>query len=211
MAKYKVMLVEDDPLARQLIEMFIEKSENYALETAIESASMAEVYLFKNKCDLILMDVCTAMNSNGLDSAKKIKKNYPSIKIIIITSQPEYSYLSRAKKIGVDSFWYKTLITEEFISLLDKTMEGQNIYPDNTPTLAVGNALSVDFTDRELEVLRLILAGERDADIAKQLCITLRTVKAHVQNMKEKTGARNRTELAVMVRDAGLVIVQPKK
>lgn len=211
MAKYKVMLVEDDPLARQLIEMFIEKSENYALETAIESASMAEVYLFKNKCDLILMDVCTAMNSNGLDSAKKIKKNYPSVKIIIITSQPEYSYLSRAKEIGVDSFWYKTLITEEFISLLDKTMEGQNIYPDNTPTLAVGNALSVDFTDRELEVLRLILAGERDADIAKQLCITLRTVKAHVQNMKEKTGARNRTELAVMVRDAGLVIVQPKK
>ena len=199
MAKYKVMLVEDDPLARQLIEMFIEKSENYALETAIESASMAEVYLFKNKCDLILMDVCTAMNSNGLDSAKKIKKNYPSVKIIIITSQPEYSYLSRAKEIGVDSFWYKTLITEEFISLLDKTMEGQNIYPDNTPTLAVGNALSVDFTDRELEVLRLILAGERDADIAKQLCITLRTVKAHVQNMKEKTGARNRTELAVMV------------
>ena len=93
MAKYKVMLVEDDPLARQLIEMFIEKSENYALETAIESASMAEVYLFKNKCDLILMDVCTAMNSNGLDSAKKIKKNYPSVKIIIITSQPEYSYL----------------------------------------------------------------------------------------------------------------------
>lgn len=211
MAKYKVMLVEDDPLARQLIEMFIEKSENYALETAIESASMAEVYLFKNKCDLILMDVCTAMNSNGLDSAKKIKKNYPSVKIIIITSQPEYSYLSRAKEIGVDSFWYKTLITEEFISLLDKTMEGENIYPDNTPTLAVGNALSVDFTDRELEVLRLILAGERDADIAKQLCITLRTVKAHVQNMKEKTGARNRTELAVMVRDAGLVIVQPKK
>lgn len=211
MAKYKVMLVEDDPLARQLIEMFIEKSENYTLETAIESASMAEVYLFKNKCDLILMDVCTAMNSNGLDSAKKIKKNYPSVKIIIITSQPEYSYLSRAKEIGVDSFWYKTLITEEFISLLDKTMEGQNIYPDNTPTLAVGNALSVDFTDRELEVLRLILAGERDADIAKQLCITLRTVKAHVQNMKEKTGARNRTELAVMVRDAGLVIVQPKK
>ena len=199
MAKYKVMLVEDDPLARQLIEMFIEKSENYTLETAIESASMAEVYLFKNKCDLILMDVCTAMNSNGLDSAKKIKKNYPSVKIIIITSQPEYSYLSRAKEIGVDSFWYKTLITEEFISLLDKTMEGQNIYPDNTPTLAVGNALSVDFTDRELEVLRLILAGERDADIAKQLCITLRTVKAHVQNMKEKTGARNRTELAVMV------------
>lgn len=211
MSKYKVMLVEDDPLARQLIEMFIDKSENYALETSIESAGMAEIYLFKHKCDLILMDVCTAMNSSGLEAAEKIKKNFPLVKIIIITSQPEHSYLSRAREIGVDSFWYKTVIADEFITLLDKTMAGEHIYPDNTPTLAIGNALSVDFTDRELEVLRLIVAGERDADIAKELCITLRTVKAHVQNMKEKTGLRNRTELAVRVRDAGLVIVEPKE
>ena len=119
--------------------------------------------------------------------------------------------MSRAREIGVDSFWYKTVIADEFITLLDKTMAGEHIYPDNTPTLAIGNALSVDFTDRELEVLRLIVAGERDADIAKELCITLRTVKAHVQNMKEKTGLRNRTELAVRVRDAGLVIVEPKE
>lgn len=210
MPKFKVLLVEDDPLARQLLEMFIDKSENYQLETSIVSAAMAEMYLLKYNIDLVLMDVCTAMNANGIDAAEKIKKNYPEIKIVIITSQPEYSYLSRAREVGVDSFWYKTVIADEFVTLLDRTMAGEHIFPDTTPTLEIGKALSVDFTDRELEVLRLIVAGERDTDIADQLCISLRTVKAHVQNMKDKTGLRNRTELAVRARDAGLVIVEPK-
>ena len=211
MSQYKVLLVEDDPLARQLLEMFIDNSERYELATSIVSAAMAEMYLLKYKVDLVLMDVCTAMNANGIDAAEKIKKNYPTVKVIIITSQPEYSYLSRAREVGVDSFWYKTVIADEFMTLLDKTMAGESIFPDTTPTLEIGDALSVDFTERELEVLRLIVAGERDADIADKLCISLRTVKAHVQSLKDKTGLRNRTELAVKVREAGFVIVDSKE
>ena len=211
MSQYKVLLVEDDPLARQLLEMFIDNSERYELATSIVSAAMAEMYLLKYKVDLVLMDVCTAMNANGIDAAEKIKKNYPTVKVIIITSQPEYSYISRAREVGVDSFWYKTVIADEFMTLLDRTMNGESIFPDTTPTLEIGDALSVDFTERELEVLRLIVAGERDADIADKLCISLRTVKAHVQSLKDKTGLRNRTELAVKVREAGFVIVDSKE
>ena len=211
MSQYKVLLVEDDPLARQLLEMFIDNSERYELATSIVSAAMAEMYLLKYKVDLVLMDVCTAMNANGIDAAEKIKKNYPTVKVIIITSQPEYSYLSKAREVGVDSFWYKAVIADEFMTLLDRTMAGESIFPDTTPTLEIGDALSVDFTERELEVLRLIVAGERDADIADKLCISLRTVKAHVQSLKDKTGLRNRTELAVRVREAGLVIVDPEE
>ena len=84
MEKYKVLLVEDDPLASQLIEIFINNSGRYTLEKSINSASMVGVYLIKNKIDLILMDVCTAFNANGLDAVEKIKKDYPDIKIIII-------------------------------------------------------------------------------------------------------------------------------
>lgn len=207
MSKYKVLLVEDDPLARQLLEMFMDNTEGYELVTSIVSAAMAEMYLLKYNVDLVLMDVCTAMNANGIDAAAKIKKNYPNVKVIIITSQPEYSYISKARAVGVDSFWYKTVIADEFTTLLERTMNGESIFPDTTPTLEIGNALSVDFTERELEVLRLIVAGERDADIADKLCISLRTVKAHVQSLKDKTGLRNRTELAVKVRESGLVIV----
>ena len=211
MAKYKVLLVDDDPFARQLIEMFISKSENYEFDGSLISASFAEAYVTKRKVDLILMDVCTAMNANGIDAAEQIKKRFPEIKIIVITSQPEYSYITRAREVGVDSFWYKTVVQEEFFTLLDKTMAGEKIYPDTTPTLSIGTALSVEFTERELEVLRLVVEGDRDQEIAEKLGITLRTVKMHVQNMLDKTGLRSRTALAVRVRDAGFVIVEPKE
>ena len=211
MAKYKVLLVDDDPFARQLIEMFISKSENHEFDGSLISASFAEAYVTKRKVDLILMDVCTAMNANGIDAAEQIKKRFPEIKIIVITSQPEYSYITRAREVGVDSFWYKTVVQEEFFTLLDKTMAGEKIYPDTTPTLSIGTALSVEFTERELEVLRLVVEGDRDQEIAEKLGITLRTVKMHVQNMLDKTGLRSRTALAVRVRDAGFVIVEPKE
>ena len=210
MSQYKVLLVEDDPLARQLLEMFIDNSERYELATSIVSAAMAEMYLLKYKVDLVLMDVCTAMNANGIDAAEKIKKNYPTVKVIIITSQPEHSYLSKARGVGVDSFWYKTVIADEFMTLLDKTMAGESIFPDTTPTLNIGTALSVEFTEKELAVLRLIVAGERDQDIADELGISVNTVKTHLRVMMDKTGIRSRTALAVRVRDAGFVIVEPK-
>ena len=60
--------------------------------------------------------------------------------------------------------------------------------------------------DRELEVLRELVAGESDAAIAEKLFMSLRTVKSHIQSMREKTGFRNRTELAVRARESGLVI-----
>ena len=210
MAKYKVLLVDDDPFARQLIEMFITKSENYEFDGSLISASFAEAYVTKRKVDLILMDVCTAMNSNGIDAAEVIKKKYPEIKIIVITSQPEYSYITRARAVGVDSFWYKTVVQEEFLTLLDRTMAGERIFPDTTPTLNIGTALSVEFTESELKVLRLLVAGERDQDIADELGVSINTVRTHLRVMMDKTGIRSRTALAVRVRDAGFVIVEPK-
>ena len=209
MEKHKVLIVDDDPFARQLIEMFITKSESYEFDGSIVSAALAETCVTKRKIDLILMDVCTAMNANGIDAAESIKKKFPKIKIVVITSQPEHSYIKRAREVGVDSFWYKTVIQDEFINLLDRTMAGERIFPDTTPTLSIGTALSVEFSESELKVLRLVVAGDRDQEIAEKLGISVNTVKTHVRIMLEKTGLRSRTALAVRVRDAGFVIVEP--
>jgi len=146
------------------------------------------------------------MDANGLEAAEKIKKNFPKIKIIIITSQPECSFIDKARSIGVDSFWYKEPTAEEIIAVMDKTIAGESVYPDNTPILMLGEASSAEFTDKELEVLRELTTGESDAVIAEKLYMSVRTVKAHIQNMREKTGFRNRTELAVRARESGLVI-----
>ena len=201
-----VLIVEDDPMARQLLEIYVEKSGTYALAQSVESAAFAELCCRARQIDLILMDVCTALNANGLDAAAKIKKEFPYIKIIIITSQPECSFLDRAQAAGVDSFWYKSGTAEDLIAVMDRTVAGERVYPDSTPPLQLGEVTSDLLSDRELEVLRELVAGEPDAAIAEKLHMSLRTVKAHIQSMRDKTGFRNRTELAVRAREIGLVI-----
>jgi two-component system vancomycin resistance associated response regulator VraR len=202
----RVLIVEDDPLARQLLEIYVEKSGKYTLVQSVESAAFAELCCRAREIDLILMDVCTAMNASGLDASKKIKKEFPYIKIIIITSQPECSFLDRARDAGVDSFWYKHGTAEALVAIMDRTMAGEQVYPASTPPLQLGEVTSDLLTNRELEVLREVVAGLPDADIAEKLHMSLRSVKGYIQSMRDKTGFRNRTELAVRAREVGLVI-----
>ena len=201
-----VLIVEDDPMARHLLEIYIANSDKYNHVQSVESAALAEFCCRTNKVDVILMDVCTAMNASGLDAAEKIKKSFPHIKVIIITSQPECSFIDRANAVGVDSFWYKNSDADEILSVIDRTMSGERVYPDSSPSLKLGDIFSEELTDRELEVLRGLVAGESDAAIAEKLFMSLRTVKGHIQSMREKTGFRNRTELAVRARESGLII-----
>ena len=203
---YNVLIVEDDPMARKLLEIFVSTSEQYHLLPSLDSAAMAELYCMTNRVDLILMDVCTAMDVSGIEAAQKIKKNYPHIKIIIITSQPEYSYIAHARKIGVESFWYKEPTAEALLKVMDRTIAGESIYPDSAPVTRLGAALSNDFTERELEVLRELVSGKTDAAIAETLCLSVTRVKQHIQRIREKTQFANRTELAVRARESGLVI-----
>ena len=201
-----VLIVEDDPMARHLLEIYIANSDKYNHVQSVESAALAEFCCRTNNVDVILMDVCTAMNASGLDAAEKIKKSFPHIKVIIITSQPECSFIDRANAVGVDSFWYKNSDADEILSVIDRTMSGERVYPDSSPSLKLGDIFSEELTDRELEVLRELVAGESDAAIAEKLFMSLRTVKGHIQSMREKTGFRNRTELAVRARESGLII-----
>lgn len=201
----RVLIVEDDPMARQLLEIYVRQSDRYSLVPAIECAALAEFCCRTQQVDLILMDVCTALNANGIEAAEKIKRFFPDIKIII-TSQPECSFIDRARNAGVDSFWYKTAAAESILDVMDRTIAGERIYPDTTPILQLGNITSEVLTSRELEVLREVVAGETDVAIAEKLHLSLRTVKGHIQTMRDKTGFRNRTELAVRARDCGLVI-----
>ena len=203
---YNVLIVEDDPMARKLLEIFVSTSEQYHLVPSLDSAAMAELYCMTNHVDLVLMDVCTSMDMSGIEAAAKLKKSYPETKIIIITSQPEYSYIDQARKIGVESFWYKEPTADALLKVMDRTMAGESIYPDSAPITRLGAALSNDFTERELEVLRELVSGKTDAAIAETLCLSVTRVKQHIQRIREKTQFANRTELAVRARESGLVI-----
>lgn len=149
MAKIKVMVVEDQFVARQLFEMYLQSSEKYEMVYAIESAAFADTFVLKNHIDLVLMDILMSDGSNGLDAAVRIKKNCPSIKIIAVTSMPETSWLDRAREIGIESFWYKEASKETILEVMDRTMEGESVYPDSPPKVRLGLASSTEFTGRE--------------------------------------------------------------
>ena len=208
--KYKVMIVEDQAMPRQLFELRIQSSEHFETAISIDNAALADVYCLRYPVDLILMDVITRDGESGLDAAARIKRAFPQIKIVVVTSMPECSYLGRAREIGVESFWYKEDQRQSLLEIMERTMNGESVYPEASPELRLGLASSYDFTQRELEVLREITGGDTNQEIAESLHLSVATVKSHILNMLEKTGFRNRTELAVRARESGLVILDRK-
>lgn len=204
--KTKVMIVDDQFVSRQLFEMYLKSSDKYELVYAVESAAFADTFVLKKPIDLVLMDILMTDGSNGLDAAVRIKKNRPDIKIIAVTSMPEASWLERAREIGIESFWYKEASEDTILEVMDRTMAGESVYPDSTPKVRIGLADSGEFTERELEVLRIMTTGVSNAVIAQKLDITENTVKSHIRHMMEKTGCESRTELAIEARVSGIVI-----
>lgn len=138
--------------------------------------------------DLILMDVYTLDGENGIEAAAKIKKDFPRIKIIIVTSMPEESFIRKAREAGCESFWYKDVGVEDLLSVMDRTMAGESVYPDDAPVIKIGLAKSTEFTKRELDVLRELVNGHSQKDIADILGIKYDSVRTHLKSILLKTG-----------------------
>ncbi|RRC93711.1 DNA-binding response regulator [Erysipelotrichaceae bacterium OH741_COT-311] len=206
MKKTRVMIVDDQYVPRELFRMYVEYSERYELAVVISSAAFALAYLLDENVDLIIMDILMNDGSNGLDVAYRIKQTYPKIKIIAVTSMFEESWVKKAKKIGIDSFWYKEAEKETILSIMDQTMEGKHVYPTYKPKIKLGYIDSGKLTEREMEVLRAMTAGATNTQIALKLNMKENTVKTHIKHMMEKTGCENRTQLAIRARVAGIVV-----
>ena len=202
----KVMIVEDQPMVRLAMEQYLASGKCYQTVASISNAAMAEAVCRKCGADLILMDICTEEDESGLDAAKKIKKALPWVKIVMITSMVEFGFLEKAKEAGADSFWYKDATPEELLAVMDRTMEGESVYPDTTPEVMVGTAKSCEFTRAEIEVLRLVVEGKSYKRIAENLGISHETVKWHISNMLRKTNFDSKTKLAVAVTQKNLII-----
>lgn len=201
-----VLLVEDSKITRDMVESYIAGAEEYMLITALENAANAEIVCINGKVDLILMDVCTADDESGLEAAAKIKKYHPEIRIIIMTSMPEYSFIQKAKDAGCNSFWYKEYGEAELLDVMDRTMRGESIYPNEMPVISVGNADSNELTERELAVLRQLALGYKYEEIAENLGVSANTVKYHIKNLLTKTGYRSTLQLVVDVVSKRLIL-----
>ncbi len=207
----RVLIVEDQKMAQENMEAIVKSSADYILAGTISNAADAELVCMHKPVDLILMDVCTAYDESGIEACAIIKKKHPKIKVIIVTSMAEHTFIEKAKEANADSFWYKDASHNELIDVMERTMKGEHIFPDKTPEVRLGLSSSYELTNAEFEVLRALMQSTGDEDAAKMLGCTKANIRWHVGKILEKTGYRTRTELLIAVAQKNLIIVTPDK
>jgi len=204
--KVRVVIADDQNIARGFFELSVRSAEGYELVKSLPSAELAAAYCDKNPVDLVIMDVMMRYGMDGLTAAKRVKEAHPEIKIIIATSSSEASWEEEARRIGVESFWYKEYSLTPLQEVMDRTMSGDSVYPDTPPAVPFGKITRSDLTDRELEILRELTNGCTNEEIAEKLIISTNTVKFHIRNLMEKTGFESRMDLAIQASALELVI-----
>ena len=202
----QVLIVEDQRMPRENMERVISESNNYEFAASVNGADVALAICRRQRIDLVLMDVCTAGNKDGIEAAAEIKAEFPNIKIIIVTSMVGVGYLQRAREAKVDSFWYKDSPSGDLISVIEGTLAGKNFWPDKVPAVQLGKALSCDLSDQEMETLRLLCEGKTNAEIAAKLHVAESSVRTYINRMLEKTGYTNRNRLMVAAVSKRLVV-----
>lgn len=184
----------------------VKNGKGYELVGSLSQADLATTVCRRSAVDLVLMDVCTYGTKDGIEAAAELRKLFPKLKIVVVTSMVEQSFISRAKKAGVDSFWYKDVSPEDLITVMDTTMHDGHMWPDDTPSVKLGVTTSDDFTETEIKVFRLACELFEYNKIAKELNYTKDNVKYHIRNILQKTGYANKTQLAIAVTGKRFII-----
>lgn len=204
----KVLVVEDQRIHREYMENLLLHSGRYELLQSVTAADIAVQLLKTMSVDLVLMDIVVNGSLDGIEAAREIKQRRPGIKIIIVTSMLDADCLVRARKAGVDSMWYKDASEESLMDIIDRTMAGECIFPDHSPSVNVGYVQSDEFTVAENDILRELVNGLTSKQISEKLKLSARTVDWHVKNLLEKTGLPNRTALAIQAARGNLFVIK---
>ena len=197
--KIRVLLVEDQKIMQKYFASMVQGDERFLLVDVLNDGEKAVSYCNHTVVDLVLMDVQTFQNHDGLLAAETIKKQHPAVKIIVITSLVDPEILTRAKEKGADSLWYKDHGQEEI-------MEGKHVFPDKAPAVELKWMKSDEISPRQLEMLRLYIKGYSYSEIGKQMNCSAAGVRWNFQDMIAKAGYSCKEELLAAVLESKLVV-----
>lgn len=125
----RVLIVEDQAILRESLARSVGDQPDMAVVSAIADASEALGVALRERPDMILMDVCTEHDSNGIVAAARIKEQLPECRIIIMTGMPEITFVDQAREAGVDSFVYKNVGIDELFAVMRSTLAGYCTFP----------------------------------------------------------------------------------
>ena len=199
----KVLLVDDHESMRELLEREFIPEKGFTVTDGIGSAADAVAFCILSNPDLVIIDVCTDNGASGLDAAAKILKRFPGIKVIVNSGFDEVTYMPRAKELGAHAFIYKSKGAAHYLEVAKRVLDGEYVFPEpKTILLQQGEA---PFTDREMEILRLMCKCMTVREIAEELYISKNTVDRHIENMRLKSGRRSSIALMVYVLSNGWI------
>ena len=204
--KVRVAVVDDFRISRQFFEAYVKSAPGYELAWSLPFAGEAVARCAQEPPQLLILDVLMRSGMDGLTAAEAIKGRQPEVRIILATSTAEATWEEKARRAGVEGFWYKEYSQHSLLEIMDRVMAGERVYPQEAPDMPFGRVSRSDLTERELDVLRELTGGYTTETIAQRLGITVNTVRYHVQNILNKTGFESRLELAMNAKLLGLVV-----
>lgn len=207
--RIKLGIIDDEQLIVQLLENFFAQQDGFdVVLTAYDGASLLSYLDTENTClpDILLLDL-KMPELDGMALTDIIHQKYPDIKIIVISSYYNESFIGHMLKLGASAFLPKGIFPEDLIEIIDtvfhkgyyfsskqvEVMKGQ--LKNNIPKPQISPVLNI--TEREEEILRLICQQYTAEEIAEKLFISKRTVEGHKNRILDKTGAKNTAGLVI--------------
>lgn len=203
----RILLVDDHAIFLKGLGMMLNEFTTFKV---VGEASNGEEFLSVLDAllpDVVLMDIKMPV-MNGVEATKKAISKYPDIRIIALTMFGEHKYLKLMAEAGASGFIQKNINKDELEKAILTVCNGQTYFsPEMIVDIAKGKAtdghgiflseMNEHLSDRELEVLRLIVKGLSAFEIAENLFISPRTVEGHRANLIAKTGTRNVVDLVI--------------
>lgn len=219
-AKITILIVEDYELSRNGLSFTLERYSNLSIVGEAENGREAIRLAQELHPDIILMDIRMPV-LDGISATQELKVSQPNTRIIMLTSHQDGEEVFASLAAGADAYCMKDIKMERLVQVIEMVMEGAvwldpsiahmvmktlPVKLSSKPKASQGRQrYNVDLTDRELEVLELLVDGKSNKEIAVLLSITLHTVKAHVCNIIQKLAVDDRTQAAVKAIRDGIV------
>ena len=200
----RLILADDHKVVRDGLKRMIEQQESVDLVGEAENGQEVLDLLDGVDADVVLSDLNMPV-MDGLELTEEVVKNFPETKVIILTMLDEPHYIKKLMGSGAEGYLFKNSGVEEVLEAIQKVHQGETYMSEevtdglaqyvikrkkNNPESSKFG-MKVQLTDREMEVLGLIIKEYSNQEIADELYISVRTVDAHKRNLIEKTGSRN--------------------